>query len=169
MVHLSYYFFPKLRVHMKDNNNSPHGKFHWFLFPFSSKFPDLNFAPYVFYIYPCYEPVSDTKSEPGLPVWKRGCKSSFHVPDVTPLGGTKEELGIHLDCWQLWHRPTLDFSSCSTESLFARWVVLLSLIIFTIWSVLKACLHWISTRLPRIPFQRADLERRKWVMRCFPN
>ena len=40
----------------------------------------------------------DTNSEPGLPVWKRGCKSSFHVPDVTPLGGTEEELGIHLDC-----------------------------------------------------------------------
>ena len=48
-------FFPKLRVHIKDNNNSPHGKFHRFLFPFSSKFPDLNFAPYVPYIYSCYE------------------------------------------------------------------------------------------------------------------
>ena len=40
-------FFPKLRVHIKDNNNSPHGKFYSFLFPFSSKFPDLTFAPYV--------------------------------------------------------------------------------------------------------------------------
>ena len=48
-------FFPKLCVHIKDNNNSPHGKFHRFLFLFSSKFPDLNFAPYVFYIYSCYE------------------------------------------------------------------------------------------------------------------
>ena len=48
-------FFPKLRVHIKDNNNSPHGKFHRFLFWFSSKFPDLNFAPYVLYIYSCYE------------------------------------------------------------------------------------------------------------------
>ena len=47
--------FPKLRVHIKDNNNSPHGKFHRFLLPFSSKFPDLNFAPYVLYIYSCYE------------------------------------------------------------------------------------------------------------------
>ena len=28
----------------------PHDKFHRFLFPFSSKFPDLNFAPYVLYI-----------------------------------------------------------------------------------------------------------------------
>ena len=35
--------------HINDNNNSPHGKFHRFLFPFSSKFPDLNFAPYVIY------------------------------------------------------------------------------------------------------------------------
>ena len=44
-----------LRLHIKDNNNSPHSKFHRFLFPFSSKFPDLNFAPYVFFIYSCYE------------------------------------------------------------------------------------------------------------------
>ena len=48
-------FLSKLHVHIKDNNNSPHGKFHRFLFPFSSKFPDLNFAPYVLYIYSCHE------------------------------------------------------------------------------------------------------------------
>ena len=53
-------FFPKLRVRIKDNNSSPHGKFHRFLFPFSCKFPDLNFASYVLYIY--------LHSEPGLPV-----------------------------------------------------------------------------------------------------
>ena len=47
--------FDKNSLHIKDNNNSPHGKFHRFLFPFSSKFPDLNFAPYVLYIYSCYE------------------------------------------------------------------------------------------------------------------
>ena len=41
----------KLRVHIKDNN-SPHGKFHRLSFPFSSEFPDLNFAPaYVHSIY----------------------------------------------------------------------------------------------------------------------
>ena len=34
-------FSPKLRVRIKDNNSSPHGKFPRFLFPFSSKFPDL--------------------------------------------------------------------------------------------------------------------------------
>ena len=63
------YFFPKLHVHIKDNNNSPHGKFRWFLFPFSNKFPDLNFALYVLYIYSCYmKPVCDTNSKPGLPV-----------------------------------------------------------------------------------------------------
>ena len=56
-------FSPKLRVRIKDNNSSPHGKFHRFLFPFSSKFPDLNFASYVLYIYQC-----GTHSEPGLPV-----------------------------------------------------------------------------------------------------
>ena len=47
-------YFPKLRVRIEDNNNSPHGKFHRFLFPFSSKISDVNFASYVFYIYPCY-------------------------------------------------------------------------------------------------------------------
>ena len=53
----------------EDNNNSPHGKFHRCLFPFSSKFPDLNLAPYVFCIYSCYmKPVHDTNREPGLPV-----------------------------------------------------------------------------------------------------
>ena len=53
-------------MHIKENNNSPHGKFHRFLFPFSSKFPDLNFAPHVLYIYSCYmNPVRDTNSEPG--------------------------------------------------------------------------------------------------------
>ena len=51
-------------MHIKDNNNSPHGKFHRFSFPFSSKFPDLNFAPYVLYM----KPVRDTNSEPELPV-----------------------------------------------------------------------------------------------------
>ena len=66
-------FFPKLRVRIKDNNSSPHGKFHQFLFPFSSKFPDLNFASYVLYIYLCGK-----HSEPGLPVieqdlWRTRC------------------------------------------------------------------------------------------------
>ena len=46
---------PETCVHIKDNNNSPHGKSYRFLLPFSSKFPDLNFAPYVLYIYSCYE------------------------------------------------------------------------------------------------------------------
>ena len=46
-------FSPKLRVRIKDNNNSPHGKFHRFLFPFSSKFSDLNFASHVLNIYLC--------------------------------------------------------------------------------------------------------------------
>ena len=50
-----FYFSPKnLRVRIKDNNTSPHGKFHRFLFPFSRKFPDLNFSSNVLYIYPCY-------------------------------------------------------------------------------------------------------------------
>ena len=57
-------------MHIKDNN-SPHGKFHRFLFPFSSKFSDLNFAPYFLYIdlfTHVMKPVRDTNSDPGLPV-----------------------------------------------------------------------------------------------------
>ena len=50
------YFPPRLRVRIKDHQNSRHGKFHRFLFPFSSKFSDLNFASYVLYNLPvlCY-------------------------------------------------------------------------------------------------------------------
>ena len=40
---------------LRTTTTSPHGKFHRFLFPFSSKFPDLNLAQYVPYIYSCYE------------------------------------------------------------------------------------------------------------------
>ena len=43
-------FFSKLQVHIEDNNNSPHGKFHRFLFPLSGKFPNLNFAPCSLYL-----------------------------------------------------------------------------------------------------------------------
>ena len=57
------HFFPKLRLPIKDNNRSPHRKFDQFLFPFSSKFPDLNFASYVPCIYLC-----STHRMPGLPV-----------------------------------------------------------------------------------------------------
>ena len=55
-------FSPKLRVRIKDNNNSPHGKFHRFLFPFSSKFSDLKFASYVLYKLPVLCHVSHTVS-----------------------------------------------------------------------------------------------------------
>ena len=51
---------------MKDNNSSPRGKFYRFLFPFSNKFSDLNFASYVLFIYYC-----DTHSEPGFPVMRQ--------------------------------------------------------------------------------------------------
>ena len=45
--------------HIKGNTTLHVVSFIKFLFPFSNKFPDLNFAPYVLYIYSC---------EPGLPV-----------------------------------------------------------------------------------------------------
>ena len=35
-----------IRVRIKDHNNSPHGKFHRYLLPFSRKLPDLNFTSY---------------------------------------------------------------------------------------------------------------------------
>ena len=44
----------RLWLQSPDNNNSPHGKFHQFLFPFSSKFSDLNFTSYVLYIFLYY-------------------------------------------------------------------------------------------------------------------
>ena len=53
-------------MHITDNNKSPHGKFYSFLFPFSSKFPDLNFAPYVL-----MGAIHSTKIQTG-PTGKRG-------------------------------------------------------------------------------------------------
>ena len=51
-----------LRVRIKDHKNSPHGKFNRFIFPFSSKFSDLNFASYVLYNLPVLCHVSHTVS-----------------------------------------------------------------------------------------------------------
>ena len=45
-----------------DNKNSPHGQFHRFLFPFFSKFSDLNFASCVLYNLPILCHVSHTVS-----------------------------------------------------------------------------------------------------------
>jgi len=73
--------FPKLRVRIKDNNTSLHGKFRRFLFPFFSKFPDQNRASYVLYIFQC-----GTRSEPGLPVVCRvfgGMKASSSVEETS--------------------------------------------------------------------------------------
>ena len=75
-------------MHIKDNNNSPHGKFHRFLFPFFSKFPDLNFAPYVLIFSHVMKPVRDTNSKPGLPVGSSKMMSEqllhkFHTDDAS--------------------------------------------------------------------------------------
>ena len=47
--------FPKNFVYVLRTTTTrhmlPHGKLHWFLSPFSSKFSDLNFSSYVLYIY----------------------------------------------------------------------------------------------------------------------
>ena len=43
-------YFSRNFVYILRTTATPHnGKFHRFLFPFASKFPDLNFAPYVLY------------------------------------------------------------------------------------------------------------------------
>ena len=63
-----------------DENHVCPGKLHRFLLPFSIKFPHLNFAPYVLYIYSCYmKPVHDTNSEPELPV------VYLHLPDCKSI------------------------------------------------------------------------------------
>ena len=54
------YFPPKLRVRIKDHENSTNGNIHRFLFPFSSKFSDLNLASYVLYNLPLLYHVSHT-------------------------------------------------------------------------------------------------------------
>ena len=47
--------------------NSPHGKFHRFLFPFSSKFSDLNFISHVLYNVPVLLHVSHKVRLPHSP------------------------------------------------------------------------------------------------------
>ena len=60
---------PLLKLPIKGVALNRHGKSHRFLFPFSTKFPDLNFVPYVLYIYLNYiKPVRNRNSETGLPV-----------------------------------------------------------------------------------------------------
>ena len=95
-----------LRVHMKYNKNSPHGKFHRFLFPFSSKFPDLNFAPYVLFIYSCYE-----TGEPGLPVvkihshcWWENRLKLVMLPRLRGLENERLRLVT-----EIWHSKVVEF------------------------------------------------------------
>ena len=73
----------------------PHSKFYRFLFPFSSKFSDLNFASYVLVIYYC-----DTHSEPGLPVVELVCHFKSSVPK-TELQGLQGELSNEVSVWQI--------------------------------------------------------------------
>ena len=61
-------------MHIKDNNKSPHGKFYSFLFPFSSKFPDLNFAPYVLM---CHVLTRTVRLEPELPMVGPGTENQL--------------------------------------------------------------------------------------------
>ena len=91
--------FPKLRVHIKDNNNSPHGKFHRFLFPFSSKFPDLNFAPYVLYIYSCYETRTWHKQSAWVTCGQ--ILNSMHEGDGFSPKTIRKKL-ISFANWQVW-------------------------------------------------------------------
>ena len=74
------YFSQKLRVRIKDNNNSPHGKFHRFLFPFFSKFSDLNFVSYVLYNLPVLCHVSQTASLEGSDI--DGCMEKENITKI---------------------------------------------------------------------------------------
>ena len=107
--HLSYKLYI-LRVQIKDNNNSPHGKFHRLLIPFSSKFPDLNFATYVLYIYLCYmKPVRDTNSDAGLPVAKRPQRRRASINGCF-RGRLKSR------------KTTNSFMFCNTKHVSAEWL-----------------------------------------------
>ena len=92
--------FPKLRVHIKDNNNnSPHGKSHRFFLPFSSKFPDLNFAPYVLYIYSCYETRTWHKQSAWVTCGQ--ILNSMHEGDGFSPKTIRKKL-ISFANWQVW-------------------------------------------------------------------
>ena len=68
-----FFTFPLLRVRiLKDNNNSPHGKFH----RFSRKFSDLNFASSVLYICPCYV-TRDTHMSLSMGTYERRFRRAF--------------------------------------------------------------------------------------------
>ena len=104
-------------------------KFHRFLSPFPSKFPDLNFAPYVPYIYSCYmTPVSDTNCESGLSVpgsgwmipgrggatsrkivW--GCASRF----LKPLPYLRPKSVIFLTLFQTWSKVWYPISAMARD------------------------------------------------------
>ena len=72
-------------MHIKDNNKSPHGKFYSFLFPFSSKFPDLNFAPYVLMSHVLTRRVSGTwdRESTKMAPEKRACSKPKLYSDFT--------------------------------------------------------------------------------------
>ena len=62
----------------KDKNSSPYSKFYRFLFPFSSKFSDLNISSCVLFICSC-----DTRSEPGPPVDRHALLTTLLTTLVT--------------------------------------------------------------------------------------
>ena len=102
-----------LRVHINYNKNSPHGKFHRFLFPFSSKFPDLNFAPQIMFSLFTHvmKLVRDTKSEPGLPVvkihshcWWENRLKLVMLPRLSGLENERLQLVT-----EIWHSKVAEF------------------------------------------------------------
>ena len=91
------YFSPKLCVHacVKDNNNSPHGKFPRFLFPFSSKISDLNFASYMYVLYALINglPQDGGVGQPrGIRLCKAPVGRDFDIHD--PQGGKFDSTAI---------------------------------------------------------------------------
>ena len=76
--------FPKTTCTYKNNQNSPDGKFHRYLFPFASKFSDLNFASHALYNLPVLCHASHAVSLGYL--WL----TLFTLPYLTPVCCTQD-------------------------------------------------------------------------------
>ena len=114
------------------SNRWNYGKFHRFLSPFSSKFPDLNFAPYAPYIYSCYmKPVREARTRTcarirvidpggrwGATSWKigLGCASRF----LKPLPYLRPKSVIFLTLFQTWSKVWYPISAMARDRITGK-------------------------------------------------
>ena len=115
-----------------SNNSSPHGKFHRFSFPYSSKFPDLNFAPNVLYIDSCYETrtwhkqwawVTCAQAKPGREAFPNipGKPEHESDTDVSLPDPRKRKRRVHTQVINYYKSKS--FSSWATKQI-SKWLVL---------------------------------------------